>query len=533
MVIINKSNTENNSVFESDICIIGSGMSAQTLASKLKNKKIIMVESGRTQQDENIQKLNEFEQKGIHFRENFQNRIRQLGGSANLWANQLMILKESDINNRDWITKDFAWPFTYSDLKSLYEDVINNVYYDNFKNLNYFNSEGEDEKKKILEGEFLKTNIFEFNNHFWPSKVKKFNLNSKFTKQIIHSKNLDFFESFTATEIKINESSQFVESIKIQSENKTCTIKANLFVLACGAIENARILLNNEKNSRLLKNQNIGKYFMDHPRITLGTLKSEKKLPLSILFGIKYKNYDFRKSLRLSEKYQMEKNILNGYAFIDPKYKKEDELIFENFLFEFKKIIKFNGIPKINYRNLNLKKIFEQIYLKLSPQISNSMLNNILRKFFERKNYYLSFNEMYINYQGEQFPNPDSKIYLSNKKDYFNQNTVIVDWKLNEIDYKTQDEFAKKLIEKYNSHNFLKFEENKDKKITDASHHSGTTRMSLNKSDGVVDKNCKIHDIKNLYVSGCSVFRSAGSVNPGLTNMAMSIRLGKYLQNLT
>jgi hypothetical protein len=103
-----------------------------------------MVESGKTQQDENIQKLNEFEQKGIHFRENFKNRIRQLGGSANLWANQLMILKESDINNRDWITKDFAWPFTYSDLKSLYEDVINNVYYDNFKNLNYFNSEGED-----------------------------------------------------------------------------------------------------------------------------------------------------------------------------------------------------------------------------------------------------------------------------------------------------------------------------------------------------------------------------------------------------
>ena len=57
--------------------------------------------------------------------------------------------------------------------------------------------------------------------------------------------------------------------------------------------------------------------------------------------------------------------------------------------------------------------------------------------------------------------------------------------------------------------------------------------MSLNKSDGVVDKNCKVHDIKNLYVSGSSVFRSAGSVNPGLTNMAMSIRLGKYLQNLT
>ena len=81
-------------------------------------------------------------------------------------------------------------------------------------------------------------------------------------------------------------------------------------------------------------------------------------------------------------------------------------------------------------------------------------------------------------------------------------------------------------------HKFLKFEENMEKKITDSSHHSGTTRMSLNKSDGVVNKNCKVHEINNLYISGNSVFRSAGSVNPGLTNMAISIRLGAFLQKI-
>ena len=71
-----------------------------------------------------------------------------------------------------------------------------------------------------------------------------------------------------------------------------------------------------------------------------------------------------------------------------------------------------------------------------------------------------------------------------------------------------------------------------NKKIEDASHHSGTTRMSLNKSDGVVDKNCKFHDIRNLYISGNSIFRTIGSGNPALTNMAMSNRLGKFLNNL-
>ena len=56
--------------------------------------------------------------------------------------------------------------------------------------------------------------------------------------------------------------------------------------------------------------------------------------------------------------------------------------------------------------------------------------------------------------------------------------------------------------------------------------------MSLDREDGVVDKNCKFHDIKNLYISGNSVFRSSGCVNPGLTNSAMSIRLGEHLQRI-
>ena len=56
--------------------------------------------------------------------------------------------------------------------------------------------------------------------------------------------------------------------------------------------------------------------------------------------------------------------------------------------------------------------------------------------------------------------------------------------------------------------------------------------MSKDRSDGVVDKNCKFHDIKNLYIIGNSIFRTSGSANPGLTNMAISARLGEYLQTI-
>ena len=532
MSILKNSEIKNDSLLETKVCIIGSGISAQLIASQLKNIEIIMIDSGKINYDQESQNLNQIEEIGIPFRKNSHNRIRQLGGSANLWANQLMILKKKIVIPRNWVAKDFSFPFDYDSLLSLYKEAIETVYNNKFKNLNYIDPQKENIKNLFLEKEFLKTDIFETYDHFWPSKVEKFNYKSNFTKNIINLNNLKFIENFTATEIKMNNEKQAIESIKIQSKNKACKIKANFFIIACGAIENARLILNNEKFNKILQNPNTGRYFMDHPRITLGEIKSNSKFPLSNLLGIKYNDYDFRKSIRLTDDYQMEKKVLDGYAFLDPKYEKDDENNFENFLNEIKILLKFKGFPKIKNIFSNYRKNFEQIYLKLSPQISNSHFNNLLRTIYNSKNYFFSFNRMYVNYQSEQYPNYESRMYLSPNKDYFNQHKAIIDWKLSNIDYKTYDEFVMALKNKLDLVPSLKFHEYKEKKITDASHHSGTTRMSLNRSDGVVDQNCKFHDIQNLFISGSSVLRSAGSVNPGLTNMAMSIKLAKHIKKI-
>ena len=271
---------------------------------------------------------------------------------------------------------------------------------------------------------------------------------------------------------------------------------------------------------------------MDHPRITMGEIKSRNKIPLSNFLGIKTKDYNFRRSIRLTDRYQSEKQILDGYAFLDPKYDKNDEINFEIFLNETKNLLKLKSIPNIKKIFSNYRKNFEQIYLKLSPQISNSYLNNLLNKLYDNENYFFSFNKMYINYQSEQYPNYQSRIFLSKEKDIYQQNKVIVDWKLNNIDYKTYDQFLIELKDKLELIPFLKFYKYDEINITDASHHSGSTRMSLDRSDGVVDKNCRFHDIKNLFISGNSILRSTGSVNPGLTNMAMSINLARHIKKL-
>jgi len=60
-------------------------------------------------------------------------------------------------------------------------------------------------------------------------------------------------------------------------------------------------------------------------------------------------------------------------------------------------------------------------------------------------------------------------------------------------------------------------------------HNIGGTRMHEDPSRGVVDANCKVHGIDNLFVASSSVFPTGSHANPTLTIVALSVRLGDHL----
>ncbi|MCL1833549.1 MAG: GMC family oxidoreductase [Leptospirales bacterium] len=62
------------------------------------------------------------------------------------------------------------------------------------------------------------------------------------------------------------------------------------------------------------------------------------------------------------------------------------------------------------------------------------------------------------------------------------------------------------------------------------SHGLGTCRMGKDASNSVVDANCKVHGMENLYVIDGSVMPSGGSVNPSLTIAALSIKAAERLR---
>ena len=156
------------------------------------------------------------------FRENFKNRIRQLGGSANLWANQLMMLDPLDIKDRSWIAENLSWPINYEELKIYYSAALKLLYEDYFKNVDLFNPEKNEKYISFLEKEFTKFNIFELDNSFWPGKIEKFNKNSKFTKKLLNSNNIKFIYNDDEVDAKLIESDQQLDLALLKSkvENK-------------------------------------------------------------------------------------------------------------------------------------------------------------------------------------------------------------------------------------------------------------------------------------------------------------------------
>jgi choline dehydrogenase-like flavoprotein len=61
-------------------------------------------------------------------------------------------------------------------------------------------------------------------------------------------------------------------------------------------------------------------------------------------------------------------------------------------------------------------------------------------------------------------------------------------------------------------------------------HHMGTTRMNTDPKKGVVDENCQVHGISNLFIAGPSVFPTGGYANPVLTTVALSLRMADYVK---
>ena len=140
----------------------------------------------------------------------------------------------------------------------------------------------------------------------------------------------------------------------------------------------------------------------------------------------------------------------------------------------------------------------------------------------------------------EQEPNPNSRVSLTDDVDSFGLRRIQMNWQLSDGDLKTirvlSIESAKEMARLNRARVQLApfiLDANLEIPVSGYGHHMGTTRMSADPRYGVVDENCRVHGIQNLYLAGSSVFSRCGGRNPTLTIVLLSLRLGEFLSKAT
>ncbi|MFY1691150.1 GMC oxidoreductase [Plantactinospora sp. WMMB782] len=134
----------------------------------------------------------------------------------------------------------------------------------------------------------------------------------------------------------------------------------------------------------------------------------------------------------------------------------------------------------------------------------------------------------------EQVPNRDSRITLSSDVDRYGVPLPILNWRLTRTDHRTAMfgiEAAGRLLRELGATN-VRRRLPRDRWPLDTlggPHHLGTARMADSPADGVVDGDCRVHGVTNLYITGGAVFPRSGYAPPTLTMIALALRLGDHL----
>lgn len=135
--------------------------------------------------------------------------------------------------------------------------------------------------------------------------------------------------------------------------------------------------------------------------------------------------------------------------------------------------------------------------------------------------------------QAEQAPNPDSRVTLGTRRDRFGLPVAQLDWRPTAADrvsiWASQRAVDAALRAAGLGHlEFMLGDEEPPLLLEGNFHHLGATRMHTDPAMGVVDADCRVHGVSNLYVAGSSAFPTYGCSNPTLTLVALALRLADH-----
>jgi glucoside 3-dehydrogenase (cytochrome c) catalytic subunit len=266
---------------------------------------------------------------------------------------------------------------------------------------------------------------------------------------------------------------------------------ARVVVIAAAALESTRILLNSKSSSHPQGVGNsggaLGKYLMDHFTIEgaggfIPSMRSSKREPVGRPCGFLIPKY-----VNAGEKRDRNSNFLRGYRFDG------------------------DGSQELYGHAFLLREFGDQWRERVRGDIP----------------YYFA-----IEAQGECLPRADNSVSLHpSRKDAWGIPVLHIN--------ASYGDNEKAMATAMTSHIAAILEEMKLANVTMPKnelsmfgkniHECGTARMGIHPDKSVVDRNCKVHDARNVFVTDGAVFTTQGCYEPTLTIMAISARAGEHI----
>ena len=527
----------NNARLTADFCIIGSGPAGLTLCQELGRAgfRILLVESGGMDFDLERQSLLRGEDTTGEYFDPVGARRSQFGGTMTMWNMELtdnsmgarfVPLDAIDFETRDWVPYS-GWPFSRAYLDPYYKQAEELC---GLSSNTYEATVWEDECNRCLQlpaGEAI-TRIYKLRSAE-PLLVAA-------RKLINASTNIDCLFRATVTELVAGPSSNRIEYLRVLTSNrKQARIRARIFVLAAGGIENPRLLLlSNTVFSAGIGNARdlVGRFLMDHPLYYFceWVPSSPALFPLLGLYDVRtVQGHCVIGRLTLPEAVLRENRLLNLSGVLWPKPKG----------------YRSRGIEALREMRLLARQKHLARSLALAPRACvncGDILAYAWRRFRAPKRASLSFwsilpntektfGSMEPEFYLEQPPDPSNRVSLSTELDSVGCRRTLATWRWGQQSRDSAHRAGILLNKSFERARLGRLVPLRHPRVhTTGHHHLGTTRMHNSPAVGVVDPNCRVHETNNLFIAGSSVFCTGGYANPTLTIIALAIRLAEHLK---
>ena len=515
VMILDINDCDPNAVLQADVCVIGSGAAGITIAREFSGTQhsVIVLEAGgelfeAPSQDPYLSLVQGLPHGGIH-----KGRVRVLGGATTLWAGQALPLFHIDFEKRDWVPYS-GWPIDRAFLDPFYrraEEVMQIPH----------SSNDIASWPSPCQVDYSPDSLVGYYSQFTSTP----NFAQKYRTALARQSNIRILLHANVTSLEADPNASVLREVRARSlQGRAISVRARFFVLCCGGIESARLLLISDSVEKQgVGNQHdvVGRYFQDHPGIAVPVRPMNRKQFSACYDSGRRSGIRYSIKIAATAALQRSKGILHMGGEVYYPSSEEHPIAAAKALLQ---------IARDHRQVAKLPKAITRVARR-----PDKVLAALYRVYIQGKPASVGSTLPHVGFGGEQQPNPQSRVTLARDRDVLGLRRTVLDWRLTSLDAYSMRSFMEEVAAQWRRLGIASLDLSQvdisDRKgdkhggLVDANHHIGTTRMGTDPTTSVVNADCQVHGYANLYIGSSSVFPTGGFSNPTLTVIALCLRI--------